>query len=176
MQLLVTHGLHLITKLRKRMRHRLLDWSYKLLLHKRATTQTINDQLKNNCPIEHSRHRSPINFLVNLVTGLIASCHQPKKPSLADCNHLLYQRLNLFPNSHYYTFLATNMSLKDPALREKYLADVDWSETVPYFSHSFGVSLAVVTSDGYTLFTQRGKHGRETLPAHQMFEMCHSAT
>jgi hypothetical protein len=35
------------------------------------------------------------------------------------------------------------MSLKDPALREKYLADVDWSETVPYFSHSFGVSLAV---------------------------------
>jgi hypothetical protein len=50
------------------------------------------------------------------------------------------------------------MSLKDPALREKYLADVDWSETVPYFSHSFGVSLAVVTSDGYTLFTQRGKN------------------
>src|SRR5947209_20190072 len=50
------------------------------------------------------------------------------------------------------------MSLKDPALREKYLADVDWYETVPHFSHSFGVSLAVVTSDGYTLFTQRGKN------------------
>jgi hypothetical protein len=49
-------------------------------------------------------------------------------------------------------------SNKGRALREKYLADVDWSETVPYFSHSFGVSLAVVTSDGYTLFTQRGKH------------------
>ena len=63
-----------------------------------------------------------------------------------------------FRPSDYYTFLATNMSLKDPALREKYLADVDWSETVPCFSHSFGVSLAVVTSDGYTLFTQRGKH------------------
>ena len=40
-----------------------------------------------------------------------------------------------FRPSDYYTFLATNMSLKDPALREKYLADVDWSETVPYFSH-----------------------------------------
>ncbi len=63
-----------------------------------------------------------------------------------------------FRPSDYYTFLATNMSLKDPALREKYLADVDWYETVPYFSHSFGVSLAVVTSDGYTLFTQRGKN------------------
>jgi len=32
--------------------------------------------------LEHSRHRSPINFLVNLVAGLIASCYQPKKPSL----------------------------------------------------------------------------------------------
>jgi len=32
--------------------------------------------------LEHSSHRSPINFLVNLVAGLIASCYQPKKPSL----------------------------------------------------------------------------------------------
>jgi transcriptional regulator with XRE-family HTH domain len=62
-----------------------------------------------------------------------------------------------FRPSDYYTFLATNMSLNEPALREKYLADVNWSEAVPYFSHSFGVSLAVVTSDGYTAFTQRGK-------------------
>jgi hypothetical protein len=28
------------------------------------------------------RHRSPINFLVNLVCGLIAYCHSPKKPAL----------------------------------------------------------------------------------------------
>jgi transposase len=80
--LLVTQGLHLITKLRKKMRNRLLDWSDKLLLRKRAIIETINDQLKNICQIEHSRHRSPINFLVNLVAGLIAYCHQPKKPSL----------------------------------------------------------------------------------------------
>ncbi|HZS78578.1 MAG TPA: hypothetical protein VFA41_18350 [Ktedonobacteraceae bacterium] len=63
-----------------------------------------------------------------------------------------------FRPSDYYTFLATNMSLHKSALREQYLAEVDWYEPVPYFSHSFGVSLAVVTSDGYTLFTQRGKH------------------
>ena len=63
-----------------------------------------------------------------------------------------------FRPSDYYTFLATNMSLKEPVLREKYLSDVDWSEAVAYFSHSFGVSLAVVSSDGYTLFTQRGKN------------------
>ena len=63
-----------------------------------------------------------------------------------------------FRPSDYYTFLATNMSLKEPELRKKYLSDVDWYGTIPYFSHSFGVSLAVVTSDGYTLFTQRGKN------------------
>jgi Transposase DDE domain len=81
-QLLVTHGPHLITELRKKMHNRLLEWSDKLLLRKRAIIETITDQLKNSCQIEHSRHRSPINFLVNLIAGLIAYCHQPKKPSL----------------------------------------------------------------------------------------------
>jgi Transposase DDE domain len=76
-------GLHIITKLRNKMHNRLLDMSDKLLLRKRASIETIHDQLKKNiCQIEHSRHRSPINFLANLVTGLIAYCHQPKKPSL----------------------------------------------------------------------------------------------
>jgi len=81
-QLLVTQGLQLITKLRKKMHNRLLDWSDKLLLRKRTIIETITDQLKNISQIEHSRHRSPINFLVNLIAGLIAYCHQPKKPSL----------------------------------------------------------------------------------------------
>jgi transcriptional regulator with XRE-family HTH domain len=63
-----------------------------------------------------------------------------------------------FRPSDFYTFLATNMSLKEPELREKYLANVDWREAVPYFSHSFGVSLAVITSDEYVIFTQRGKN------------------
>ena len=80
--LLVTQGLHLITKLRKNMRNRLLDLGDKLLLRKRAIIESIVDQLKNVCQIEHSRHRSPLNFLVHLMAGLIAYCHQPKKPSL----------------------------------------------------------------------------------------------
>jgi len=70
----------------------------------------------------------------------------------------IYEHMMLdlwFSPSDYYTFLATNMSLKDPAIREKYLSDVDWYETVPYFSHSFGTSLVVITLDGYTFLTQR---------------------
>lgn len=81
-QLLLTQGLRLITKLRKNMRNQLITLSDKLLLRKRAIIETINDQLKNVCQIEHSRHRSPINFLVHLIAGLIAYCQQPKKPSL----------------------------------------------------------------------------------------------
>ncbi len=81
-QLFVAQGLRLITKLRKNMRNRLLAWSDKVFLRKRAIIETIIDQLKNISQVEHTRHRSPVNFLVNLVAGLIAYCHQPKKPSL----------------------------------------------------------------------------------------------
>jgi len=75
-------GVELITARRKNMKERELPLLDKLLLRKRAVVETIIDQLKNISQIEHTRHRSPINFLVNLVCGLIAYCHQPKKPSL----------------------------------------------------------------------------------------------
>ena len=81
-RLFLEQGLRLITKLRKNMRNILLPFADYLLLRKRALIETIIDQLKNVCQIEHSRHRSPINFLVHLLAGLAAYCHQPKKPSL----------------------------------------------------------------------------------------------
>ena len=81
-QLWQNFQLQLITKLRKNMKNRLMTMSDQLLLRKRALIETINDQLKNISQIEHSRHRSPINFVVNVLAGLIAYCHQPKKPAL----------------------------------------------------------------------------------------------
>ena len=54
----------------------------KLVLGKRATVETIIDQLKSISQIGHARHRSSTNFLVNLVPGPIAYCLQPQKPSL----------------------------------------------------------------------------------------------
>jgi hypothetical protein len=94
---LFEHGVELITSVRRNMKNRLLPLTDKLLLRKRAIIETINDQLKNISQIEHTRHRSPLNFLVNLMAGLIAYCHQPKKPSL----HLMPQQahaLTLIPN------------------------------------------------------------------------------
>ena len=75
---LLEQGLELITSLRKNMKGQLMLLSDKLLLRKRFIIETINDQLKNISQIEHTRHRSPTNFAVNLVAGLIAYTHQPK--------------------------------------------------------------------------------------------------
>lgn len=75
-------GLAFITKLKKKMRQRLMLIWDKLMLRKRALIETIYDQLKNISQIEHSRHRSVVGFMVNLIAGLIAYTYQPKKPSL----------------------------------------------------------------------------------------------
>jgi IS5 family transposase len=79
---LFERGLELITKRRKNMKNALMPLLDKILLRKRPLIETVNDQLKNLCQIEHSRHRSPFNFLVNLVSGLIAYAYHPNKPSL----------------------------------------------------------------------------------------------
>jgi transposase len=81
-QLRQTSGIHLVTKVRRQMKNRLMRLSDKLLLQRRGLVESVIGQLKNISQIEHSRHRSPINFAVNLMAGLIAYCHQPKKPSL----------------------------------------------------------------------------------------------
>lgn len=79
---LYVRGVELITNVRQNMKNKLMDLSDKLLLRKRSLIETINDQLKNICQIEHTRHRSPVNFMVHLLAGLIAYTKQPKKPSL----------------------------------------------------------------------------------------------
>jgi predicted small integral membrane protein len=72
----------LITPLRKKMKNRLLPLIDKIMLRKRSLIETVNDQLKNISQISHSRHRSVLNFMVNIIAGLIAYTHQEKKPSL----------------------------------------------------------------------------------------------
>lgn len=54
----------------------------RIILKRRALIETINDGLKNICPIEHTRHRCFVNFTSNLITGLTAYTFLPKKPSI----------------------------------------------------------------------------------------------
>ena len=78
-----TCGVQLVTKLRSNAKNRLpMSLTDRILLRKRVIVESVIDQLKNISQIEHSRHRSVTSFLVNLLCGLIAYAHQPKKPSL----------------------------------------------------------------------------------------------
>lgn len=82
MQLLFVDGVHLITHIKNNMKNSLMTMSDKILLRKLSVIETVNDELKNICHIEHSRHRSFTNFLSNIVAGLIAYSFLPKKPSI----------------------------------------------------------------------------------------------
>nr|WP_206746260.1 transposase [Candidatus Enterovibrio escacola] len=56
-------------------------WDH-LMLRKRFIIETVFNQLKNISKIEHSRYRSCINFMVNLLAGLITYSFQLKKSSI----------------------------------------------------------------------------------------------
>ena len=60
--ILFLNGLHLITSIRNNMRNVLMEMKDKILWRKRAVIETVNDELKNMCQVEHSRHRSFANF------------------------------------------------------------------------------------------------------------------
>jgi hypothetical protein len=81
-QLLFVDGIQLITGIRDKMKNCLLELKDKILLRKRSVIETINDELKNICQVEHSRHRSFTNFISNLISGLIAYSFFPKKPAI----------------------------------------------------------------------------------------------
>lgn len=79
---LYSRGVKLVTGVKSNMKNKLLLLEEKILLRKRSVIETVNDVLKNTCQIEHSRHRSPINFLINLFSGLVAYCRLDKKPKI----------------------------------------------------------------------------------------------
>ena len=81
-QLLFVDGVQIITQVKNNMKNCLMTMSDKILLRKRSVIETVNDELKNICQVEHSRHRSFGNFLTNLISGLLAYSFLPKKPSI----------------------------------------------------------------------------------------------
>jgi hypothetical protein len=79
---LFVDGVHLVTKIKKNMKNSMMLLQDKIILRKRSLIETIYDQLKNICQIEHTRHRSFDNFITNLLSGLIGYSFFPKKPSI----------------------------------------------------------------------------------------------
>ena len=81
-EILFVDGIHLVYKMRNNMKGGELPLQDRLMLRKRAVIESVNDELKNICQIEHTRHRSFVNFLTNLIAGLLAYSFLPKKPSI----------------------------------------------------------------------------------------------
>jgi hypothetical protein len=52
------------------------------MLRKRSIIETVNDQLKNICNVEHSRHRSIHNFIMNLIAAPGAYSLFDKRPAI----------------------------------------------------------------------------------------------
>lgn len=95
-EMLFNQGIHIVTGLKSNIKNRLMPLFDKIMLRKRAVIETINDELKNICDIEHSRHRSIHNFLMNLIAALGAYCFFDKKPAIRFERTYQEQQLALF--------------------------------------------------------------------------------
>ena len=81
-QFLWNDGVDLIFKRRKNMKSMNLSDNDKVLLRKRALIECVKDELKNQCNIQHTRHRALQGFLNNAISALCAYHFFPKKPSI----------------------------------------------------------------------------------------------
>jgi len=79
---LAEQGIALITTLKKNMKAVPRTDFEKAVLRRRSLVETVINELKNLCQIEHTRHRSVANFLVNLMAGIVAYCLSDDKPTL----------------------------------------------------------------------------------------------
>ena len=77
---LYTRNLRLFTGIRKDMKNHLLELEDKKLLRKRSLIESVFNVLKNHMSLEHSRHRSPVNFLVHILACIAG--YTIKKSSL----------------------------------------------------------------------------------------------
>jgi hypothetical protein len=80
--MLFDDGIFRVTGIKSNMKNRLIPLRDRILLRKRSVIETINDELKNIGDIEHSRHLSVYNFIMNLIAALGAYCFFDKKPSI----------------------------------------------------------------------------------------------
>jgi hypothetical protein len=95
-EMLFNNGLHIVTGIKSNMKNRLMSLHDRILLRKRSVIETINDELKNICEIEHSRHRAMHNFIMNMIAALAAYCFFDKKPAIKVSMEKANGQLELF--------------------------------------------------------------------------------
>ena len=86
---LLKRGLRIFTGIRKDMHNHLLSVSDKIFLRKRVLIESVFNVLKNSMNLEHTRHRSPINFTVHIL-ACIASYSLSKLSSIRLSHNFLH--------------------------------------------------------------------------------------
>ena len=77
-----TQGIDLVYRVRKNMKPLPLSEFDEILLKRRMLIESVIKEIKTQTQLQHTRHRSFVNFQVNIVSALIAYTHLEKKPSL----------------------------------------------------------------------------------------------
>jgi len=81
-EMLSEEGINLFYKVRKNMKPLEGSVSDEVLLKKRVIIESVIKELKTQTVLEHSRHRSFVNFRVNVISALIAYQLLETKPSV----------------------------------------------------------------------------------------------
>jgi hypothetical protein len=81
-------GLQIVTQIRSNMKNKLMNYTDRITLRKRSLVESVFHVFKNILNMDHTRHRSPVNFMTNLVSGLAAYCLSDRKPRMKMENNL----------------------------------------------------------------------------------------
>lgn len=76
-------GVHVITKIKRNMKTKIMSIYDKIMLRKRSVIECVIDSLKNIYEVIHSRDRGIHEFFINIFSDITAYHLLPKKPSIA---------------------------------------------------------------------------------------------
>jgi len=77
---LLKRALKLVTGIKK---NKLMIGYEKMMLRKRYLVETVFDYLKNKLMLKHTRHRSPTNMLIHIISTLIVYQLKTTKPTIS---------------------------------------------------------------------------------------------
>ena len=83
---LAVKGISLITLIKKGMKNRIMHMRDRILLRYRIIIESSFNILKHRLEIEHTRHRSILGFMSNILSSLIAYTFYRNKPSIVSLN------------------------------------------------------------------------------------------
>lgn len=79
---LYLQGTHVVTRIKKNMKNRLMDYNDKCMLNHRGVVESSGAVFKEDLNVEHSRYRSVTSFLTNVFSAVIAYSFRENKPSI----------------------------------------------------------------------------------------------